>query len=554
MLKTLIFRNLILVEEAQIDFKRGFTVVTGETGAGKTALLEAIRLVLGERADSTTVRKGCEKAFIQASFEWDPNSEIQALLEESGIDLMLGEELLLAREITKEGKSRAFVSGQMVAASLLQKLSVHLIDFIGQHAQVLIRSPENQRMWLDQYAQIDLTLFQNLWEKEKKIVQELEEIKLKKETSESRKIFLQEQLEELISAHLQKGEEEFLFEEYTFLSNSQEILEHTNTISNHADEGIEKCLHLEFALKKLSGLLGSLENCEKMAKEAYFQLCEISSFIQSLQAKLENDPTRLSFLEERLKTLAFLKKKYGKNPLENQENISKELEAFENLDDQIEGLTNELQEYKAKTSTEATNLRKKRLAHAEFLGKKLSLSLRELNIPNAEVEIRIEPVIRSSTGEDGISFYLRANQGEQFATVRNGTSGGELSRLLFSLKILLAKTGKSKTLIFDEIDANIGGETASIIGKKLQELGREGQVLSITHFPQVARFGQQHLKVFKVECQGRTYSRIVSLSENERQLELLRMMGGTFVGISQNKDDEDHYLHLDLEDLVLKLD
>ncbi len=526
MIKSLLLKNLILVEEALVSFDSGLTVITGETGAGKTALVEAIRLILGERADASKVRKGCEKALIQASLDITLSPPIRALFEETGLATSPDEDLILSREINVSGKSRSFIAGQMVPASLLQKLAPHLIDFIGQHAQVSLKSSESQRELLDLFAETDLASFQELWEREKQLESEIRLLEEKKKTSDQREALLEEHLNELNQANLTKGEDEALFEEYTLLANSQELLSTAHQILAQSEEAIEKSTSISPLLDSIVKYSPDLSEVQKMAKEAHLQLTEIAAQMQSFQAKVESDPSRLEFLEERLKLLEHLKKKYGKDLFHVQEEMQKELASIDSLDETIEALSKQLDSAKEKTTLACQAISSKRKEKGLELGKILSKSLQELNIPAAEVTIAITPTPRSRLGEDSICFFLRANLGEKPVPVKESSSGGELSRLLFSVKVALAEKSSPQTMVFDEIDANVGGETATIIGKRLKELGTARQVLCITHFPQVARQGNHHLRVHKEERGNRTICRIDPVNESDKEAELLRMLGG----------------------------
>ena len=514
MIKTLIIKNLVLVEESHIQFEGGLTMITGETGAGKTALVEAIHLILGERADSSKVRKGCDKAIIQASFDLE---KVPAVLQEAGIEVPEDEELILTREISAAGKSRAFIAGQMVPASLLQSLAPYLVDFIDQKVSL------GQREVLDLYADIDLIPFQTLWDKEIELQVEIDTLQERK--NGQREQFLHDQLEELLEANLQEGEEDTLFEEYSLLSNSQELLATTGQIIGEADGAIQQCNSITVLFNPILKYDASFDETMKMAKEARLQLTELSSQLQSFQAKIESDPGRLNIIEERLKVLDRLKRKYGKQLVAAQNEIEKELESLVGIDEKIEALKSELTTIKEKTAVACKQLSQKRQKGAIELGKKLSSSLQQLNIPSAQVTIKVDPAPRSKSGEDAIHFFLQANAGEQPVLVKESGSGGELSRLLFSLKLVLVEKCQPKTMVFDEIDANVGGETAKIMGQKLKELGKVRQVLCITHFPQVARQGDHHLRVYKEETGNRTYCQISFVDQKDREAELARMAG-----------------------------
>lgn len=524
MLKTLQIKNLILIEEAMIEFDRGFTVITGETGAGKTALVEALRLLCGERGDSTKVRKGASRAWIGACFSFSP--PLSKIFEEFGLSHPENEDVLITREISREGKSRCFVSGQMVPVSFLQELSPFLLDFVGQHATTSLKSLDKQREYLDVFAEIDLFPFQKSWKEEKNLEAELSKLKAERENVIKRRDFLEEKCAELLAAKLKEGEENALFEEYTVLSNSQELERLTDQSLEAADtvlDGIRKVRNLLMQMEKC-GLEAKEEG--QIAKEIDLQGEELRSLLLRIQAKWENDPQRLHFLEERLSFLEKLKKKHGPDLFLALEEAQSELDSLQNFEDKQQQLTNILETSRLKSSEAIKNIRIQREAAARKLETILSHTLQELNIPTAEVVIQIKPCARTQYGEDEIAFFLRANKGEKLSSVRENTSGGELSRLLFALKLALGEKRPANTMVFDEIDANVGGETATQIGKYLFSLGKKGQILCITHFPQVARQADHHFCVVKKENADRTLGMIHKVSGHERDLEITRMLGG----------------------------
>ena len=522
-MKSLTIKNLILIEEAHMTFEPGFTVITGETGAGKTALIEAIRLLMGERADGTKLRKGCEKGLVQGVFAPPPHA--QELFEQAGLLWNPDEELLITRELSASGKSRAFVCGQQVPIAFLQLLGPSLVDFIGQHAAISLKSSHTQRHFLDLYGQVDVTRFARFWEEEKALTLKLQSLKEQAVSAEKQKIFLQSQFEELHEADVKEGEFESLFEEYELLAQSREVLSSLQQILDLTDCSMAYTGQLTTLMAKTSRSQTLLQEPHGLATSAHVNLSELHSELQQMQARIESDPQRLLFLEERLKQLNQLKKKYGHDVLGAKKLLEEELEILQNLNHTILATENELASVKAKTESEAEALTHKRRQSAQKLAEDMTRSLRTLNIPNAVVEIEVTPTARSSNGDDEICFWLQANPGEKPALLRDSTSGGELSRLLFGLKTRLATAA---TLVFDEIDANIGGETATVIGQKLKELGTKSQVLCITHFPQVASRADHHIRVFKEEKKDRTVSRIDLLSPQDKETELLRMLGGIY--------------------------
>lgn len=526
MLKQLVIQNLILVERASLSFNAGVTAITGETGSGKTALVEGIRLAMGERADASKVRKGAEKARVEAVFEMPTHPPFFELAEEAGLVIDRAEDLMLVREISAAGKGRAFLNSQIVPAALLQKIAPFLIDFIGQSASIDLKSQEKQRMFLDTYLKLDLTSFQTALEGEKELEKELNALEAAHLQLERLTGKLTAQLEELNEASLEEGEEEELFEEYSLLANATDLLENASAAESRIDPALDQLATLSPHLEKIASYDKTLQEVVEMAKEAHLQLSEIQQRLESFSAKVELDPNRLAFLEERLKLIDRLKKKYGENLLEVQREMQEELKGLESLDERLEEAKNALQRAKSATEQRSRELTVARTDGGMRLAKALTASLRLLNIPSAELTISVTRCTRTQLGEDAVEFYLKANEGEKPSLVRTSTSGGELSRLLFALKLELSKSVQPTVMVFDEIDSNVGGETATTIGQKLKELGETRQILCITHFPQVAKQADTHLSVEKVEERGRTHTQIRPLDARSKEKELLRMLGG----------------------------
>lgn len=526
MLKRLLIKNLILIEQEEIHFNSGLSVITGETGSGKTALIQAILLILGQRTDASKVRKGCEKAFIQGSFVLNPTNELVELFDAAGVPFPHEEELILSREIGCKGKSRSFIGSQMVPSSFLQKIAPHLVDFVGQHAAYLLKSSDTQGAFLDLFADVDLTSFQKAWEEEKSLKRELTLLQEEKSQSEKQKKLLQEQIEELSDANLQPDEEGPLFEEYTLLANGQELLKHASLALENIQSLRSYTLEIQDSFGEIEKYTSDLRETKPLAKEALLLFEEMHLSLQSMQAKLEADPGRLAFLEERLKLLDILKKKYGPAPITKLEELQKQLLSLDTLEEREERLLKKYGRAKLETEKHCAALSNLRKTNALELEKKLKSSLREMNIQSADVKILIEKAPRTKTGEDSVCFMLKANMGEKLAPVAECSSGGELSRLIFALKTILSEKTQPKTMIFDEIDANVGGETATKMGEKIKDLAKFRQVLCITHFSQVARQGDHHLCVSKSEENDRTRGHIRHLTSNEKEVELLRMLGG----------------------------
>lgn len=535
MIKTLVLNNLVLVDSCEIHFGPSFNVVTGETGAGKTALIEAIALALGERADSSLIRKGSERAFVEVTFDVTSLQSLKETLEEAGIPLDPQEDLIIRREISKEGKSRALINCRTAPLTLLQKIGTQLIDLIGQHAHHTLRTSDAQRELIDLFGDLkaDLKHFQRSYHQEKEFQKKLEELQQLAATRERQEEAWRFQLEEIETANLKKGEEESVYEKYQRLANSQELVEKVSTILKGLSESSSAILPQLARFHKLCASLvpydKTLAETASLIQEAQIALIEAQRNLQSCSDGLDSDPNTLQFLENRLNVISRLKRKYGQTFEEIdafRQKLHVELEHLTHLGDEIQAVQLSLKESQIAVNQAATTLSQHRQNAAKRLQAILTTHLQMLNMSGAEVSITISPHQRSMTGDDLVQFWLKANTGEHPGLVKEHSSGGELSRLLFAVKIALAEKNNTPTLIFDEIDANVGGKTASIIGEKLQELGHFRQVLCITHFPQVASKAKEHFGVQKVESEGRTYTEIKHLNKKQREQELLRMIGG----------------------------
>jgi DNA repair protein RecN (Recombination protein N) len=533
-IKHLILNNLVLVDSCEIHFNPSFNVITGETGAGKTALIEAIGLALGSRADHGYIRKGCDRAFVEAAFEIESLPPLKIMLEEAGLNVDPGEFLVIRREIAKEGKNRAFINCRMVPLPLLQKIGQQLIDLIGARAHQTLLYNDAQRHLIDLFGGLstDLKAFQNAFSKEKEVQKNLEELQQLSLHREREEEIWRSQIEEIESIDLKRGEDETLYEKYQRLANAQEISEKIDMMIKGLSEGSSAVLpQLSRFSKTCESLLPydpSLSEPSSLFHEAQIILTEALRTFQSYSQNIDTHPNTFQFLKNRLNSISQLKRKYGSTFEQISAyhlNIKEKMERFENLSVEIKNGETALEQAQYQTKQTAQELTLKRNETALRLQTALTSQLRQLNMNSAEVTIEILAQSRNNLGDDLVQFWLKANAGEHPGLVKEHSSGGELSRLLFAIKIVLAEKNNVPTLIFDEVDANVGGKTASIMGEKLQELGKHRQVICITHFPQVASKADAHFGVQKIEVDGRTKTQIAPLSKKEREQEMVRMLG-----------------------------
>jgi DNA repair protein RecN (Recombination protein N) len=533
MLKHLHIQNIILVESARLSLSFGLNILTGETGSGKSAIMHSLNLVMGERADLNMIRRGCEKGIVEAVFEVN-NPKVLSLLTEGGIDHEPGQELLIRREIARSGKGRIFINNQMAQLSFLRKLTLQLVQIVGQHANTSLLSLDYHREVLDLFGDLhSLVLdFQQSFDHEKNLKQSLEQM-IQQESQRLREIDIcRRELEELEEAQIKESEDDHLFAEYTLLSHAEEVSTKINEI-NQALSGDRHPLLTSLnrqkqSLESLVQFDSTLKGSAEAFQNALLELQEISHTLRHYQSRIHFDPDRLKEINERLSLLNRLKRKYGgkiEEILEYQSKTHTKLKRLENGENEIENLQQQIKTAEIKNEQLANELTRKRQHYASQFEKNLTMQLHSLNMSKAEFNVQIANQKRTREGDDHVEFFLCPNVGENKIPLREGASGGEISRVLLALQTLLAGKEQTASLIFDEVDANIGGETATIVGDKLREISRQHQVICITHFPQVANQADHHLQISKEEKEGRTFTLVRELDGISRQHELSRMAG-----------------------------
>lgn len=518
----------------EVELSKGLTIITGETGAGKTALTQGLKLLIGERADSNLVRKGEDKAHVEASFDISLMTNISEKLIEYGIDHNTQDPLVITREISKDGKSRAFINRQAVTVSTLQSIGSMLVDMIGQHSYHELRSSENQREILDIFCEskLELVNFQSIYSKLKQVnkdLRDLEALSLDKERNYQKVL---DELSEIDQAKLKEGEDEKLFELYCFHSQSQEISACCKQICNNITESPSSVIRiLSQGKNQLYNLLKAFPNFEKQIQslqEAIITLQDVAHELNKTLSSIEHSPLALEKIEQRLSVYTKIKRRYGQSFNEwmaFKSCLESKIEEYDMLDEKIQESLKEKKDLESLLDDKARLLSRKRRLGAEKLKEQLTLSIQQLNMPKAKVYIEIKHQDRTFYGDDHVSFWLEANPGESPSSLKDNSSGGELSRILLAIKTSLAEKNNTPTIIFDEIDANVGGTTATLIGEKLLQLSKHRQVFCITHFAQVAKKADLHLRVSKQDVRERTEASIEKLSDSERQVELLRMLG-----------------------------
>lgn len=535
MLKELRLKNIVLIEMAEVSFAPGFNVLSGESGSGKSAIMNALNLIAGDRSDASLVRRGAEKGVIEAIFDIDAIDPLISFLEGVGIDHEVGNDLLIRREVLASGKSRAFVNNQAAQLPILRQITDHLFEIVGQHANQKLLSLDYHRQTLDLFGDLKpgVLAFEESWEEEVRTRLELEQL-VNSEAQRLRDIEIgRMEVGEIEEAQLKEGEEENLFNEYTQLSNADELAHKASEInrilSSEKGSVLVNLARLKAIFEQLIRLDPSLTEIANSCFNAELELQEVGHTLRNYEHRIEHNPERALELNERLSLISRLKKKYGPSieDVNSYLTVSREkIIKLENADASIEVLRE-----KHKTLSEKNNVLSKRLTEKRKLIAKdfeaaVLTHLRALNMPKVEFIVELTSQKRSRHGDDRIEFYLIPNVGEHKVSLKECASGGELSRIMLALQALLAGKERIPTLIFDEVDANVGGETATVVGEKLQEIGHKHQVLCITHFPQVAKLAKHHLHIFKQEVEGRTLTSVEKLDDKSRKKELTRMLGG----------------------------
>jgi DNA repair protein RecN (Recombination protein N) len=538
----LVVENYAVVERIRVQFHAGLNLLTGETGSGKSIVVDALGLVLGGRASADMVRSDTERARVAAIFETPRQPVLLELLEQAGAPVEDGE-LLIEREILAGGKSRAFLGSRPVTVALLREIAPFLGDIHGQHEQQQLFSSAAQLQSLDEFAALgnqrgEVT---DLFRRWKSIQNDLEELN----RSEQEKLRMADlwsfQRKEIDAAALQPGEDARLEQERAVLRNVAKLQENANSAYSALYEAEESVAsQLRTALKKLEDLAkidGSLQRVAETLGSAAIGVDEASDAIRDYLDKLEADPKRLDEVEARLALIERLKRKYGSSlddVLAFLEDVRARMEAIETAGERKAKLEQELTQASAAYAERAAALTKARKAGAEKLAKKVETELDSLALENAVFRVAVREAGWSEDGADGVEFLISANAGEEPRALEKVASGGELSRIALALKTSLGQaggpvaraSGVPRTLVFDEIDSGIGGGVAEAVGRRLKKLAASNQVLCVTHLAQVAGFADHHYSVEKREVKGRTVAEIEELTGEARTREIGRMLSG----------------------------
>ena len=535
MLRSLYIQNYALIEKLDISFSSGFSVITGETGAGKSIILGAIGLLLGQRADVKAIRVGASKCIIEARFDISAYS-MQLFFEEN--ELEYEEECILRREVSASGKSRAFINDTPASLAQMKELGELLIDVHSQHQNLLLNKEGFQLNVLDilSHNEEALSAYQNIFGEWKEAQQDLEALVARANQDKSDEDYIRFQLEQLEEAHLSVGEQEELEQEADTLSHAEEIKAGLYRVGQtlYSDEGgllsgLKECLNTMLGLQRVYPVAGEL--AERM-ESTYIELKDISQEVSGKEDEIEFNPERLEEVNERLNLIYTLQQKHRVATVGELLTLTDEytakLSAITSSDERIEELKARCDAVYNKVKKQAVVLTKARIAAACEVEKQMAARLIPLGMPNVrfqvEIGVRKEPGIH---GADTVNFLFSANKNGALQSISSVASGGEIARVMLSIKAMIAGAVKLPTIVFDEIDTGVSGEIADRMADIMQEMGEQDrQVISITHLPQIAARGRAHYKVYKQDNETETNSHIRRLTDDERVEEIAHMLSG----------------------------
>lgn len=533
MLKKISIKNYALIEQLDLDFNKGFTVLTGETGSGKSILLGALGLILGERADLKSLRDKSTKCIIEGTFVLNKRNFLPFFKEN---DIDFDEETLLRREITPSGKSRAFINDTPVNLVVLKRIGERLIDIHSQHQTQKLNTSNFQYEVLDvaSNAQSKLKEYQEVLFKYESSLKELEELKDIQQKANAEQDYIRFQLEELSNVDLSIDKEE-IEQEYNLLANAEDVIrvsdEAINIINNEHGGIVSSLEELKNVLSKLERVDNWYVTLSERINSLTIELQDVDFELSNKMNSLEVDEERLTYLDELLDEINRLEKKYNVLNVQGLLDLKIELEGKENtfssIESDIEKLTQKVDSDLKEVLSFGKKLTKERQKGTPLLEQKIKHILNELSMPNAQLKVELSPLDKPSVfGLDNIDFLVITNKGMEFNSLKKVASGGELSRIMLAIKTILAEEGMLPTLIFDEIDTGVSGEVANKIGEIMKQMGRKMQLMSITHLPQVASKGSHHIKVYKEDRGEVTNTFIKTLNHEDRLVEIAKMLSG----------------------------
>ncbi|MCW9012791.1 MAG: DNA repair protein RecN [Gammaproteobacteria bacterium] len=537
MLNHIRIRNFAIIDHLDLEFKDGLTALTGETGAGKSILLGALGLLLGDRADSDSVRSGSSKAEISAEFDISKLDHVANWLKEKELDS--DQDCLIRRRLSSDGRSRAFINGSPVPLQDMRELGEMLVDIHGQHEHQSLMKPQMQRQLLDDYAnnKKPLIALKNIFEQWKKTRSEFEQLKNAADDRNDRIDLLRYQVQELDNLALAENEVNLLQEEHQRLANADRLLDVSQKALQAIYDAEDASIYTQLSsfasdIESASEVDHNLAPANDMLNEAMVQIEETASLLRDYLDRLESDPARFDEVETRLGLIHDLSRKHqidAQQLNEVHQQLTQELDNLDHADENLASLEKKSNELEQQYLKQAKKLSIARSKAATALNKKISEAMQTLGMSGGTFEIKVQ---ENSSGKygihglDDIEFTVSANAGQACKSLAKVASGGELARISLAIQMITAQQGRIPTLIFDEVDSGVGGGIAEIVGRHLRALGESRQVFCVTHLPQVASQAHHHMQVQKLSENNETITQINSLTEQQRIEEISRMLGG----------------------------
>jgi DNA repair protein RecN (Recombination protein N) len=549
MLKTLHVKDYALIERVDVEFDTGLNIITGETGAGKTILIDALSLLLGERASTEVVRKDADKSIVEGIFNVKGNKKVESILRQNEIDF--SPELIIRREISLKGSNRCFVNDTPVQLSLIKELGDILVDLHGQHEHQSLLRTETHIEYLDNCGDTEdlLRTYKWLYKSLNNLTDELKELKEKETSLTEKKDLYEFQIKEIDAVSPEIDEEDTLENQLVLLENSERLQLLTSEIYQglYESEGsvYDSLTKMKNEINELVRIDKTFKDTNKEYESVVAIINEIANSLRDYSSKIEFDPEKLDTIRERLGAISLLKKKYGgslKSIIEHRKKIGEEFSIAENYSDKISELESKIKTVRESCGSAAEKLSLKRKETAKKITKDIIELLKQVGIPNSKFQVEIlnipvdssddfilvkgKPYKFYSSGYDNVQFFISTNLGEDVKPLAKVASGGEISRIMLSLKTVLARTDKLPLLIFDEIDTGVSGHVAQKVGQTLKLLAFRHQIIAITHLPQISGLADHHYAVEKVEINKRVISRIRKLNNAERVKEVAKLMSG----------------------------
>lgn len=564
MLEKLTIKNYLIIKDIDINFSRGINILTGETGAGKTIIMDALTLILGERSDYSLIHKNSDKLIIEGIFDFSGNKTVNEFLISHNLvndEYLKANMLIIRREILKRGISRNFINDNPVILSDLKEFGDLIVDIHSQNEHQYLLKKEMHLEVLDNYSNNENILdnYKKLYVAYAELINKYFELIEKKKLINERKEYIKFQLKEINTINPSENEYEELEKELKILENSEQINQHANSclqiISNSENNIISYLSNLLRELKKISSIDESINSLTERIENIYIEIKDINETLNNYSENIHYDYEKTEQIRDRLSKINFLKKKYSlsvKEIVTKAEDLSKELEFIENYDVEIENLKKEISKQKEILFDESVKLSAMRKKKSKELEKEINKLFKEVGLESAELQIKFSEIekekneffifikenrknVLTQNGIDNVEFLVRTNKGLEFTPLRKTASGGEISRIMLVIKTCLADKDKTPVLLFDEIDAGISGAIANKVGKLLKSLSKTHQIILITHLPQIAATGDTNFHISKIEEKNETTASIKMLDESEKVIEIAKLLSGEKVTDSSKK-------------------